>query len=255
MTAKAGIYRQAFDFETHFTQVPNKWLRDPNLSMKAKGLLVYLMSHEVGYNISLGQIEREMQDGKSAVRAAIDELKEAGYLKTEMTRDKRGYNAGLSYVLQEPLSENPTLENPTLDNQTAYREQNLTREENFLEKLTSSTNNFDEFWEAYPRKVEKRKAQKAYQQALQSASHQEIVAGALQYRNDPQRDPAFTKHPSTWLNGGCWEDEPLPQRLSNVERKQAEQDRRRDQATQAFYDAFQPKQLEIESDTKWGELL
>ena len=24
-------------------------------------------------------------------------------------------------------------------------------------------------------------------------------------------DPKFTKHPATWLNKGCWRDEPAPQ--------------------------------------------
>jgi len=113
-----GIYRAGLDFERGFTRIPNYWLRDSRISFKAKGLLAYLLSHEIGYTITLGQIERETGDGKSAIRATVSELEDAGYLMTQRTTDERGYNAGLAWFLQDPnpKCENPTLENPTLEN-------------------------------------------------------------------------------------------------------------------------------------------
>ena len=35
------------------------------------------------------------------------------------------------------------------------------------------------------------------------------IAGAQRYAGERAgEDPKFTKHPATWLRGGCWEDEP-----------------------------------------------
>jgi uncharacterized protein YdaU (DUF1376 family) len=70
-------------------------------------------------------------------------------------------------------------------------------------KRVPNENLFLEFWEAYPRKVAKGDALKAYLKALSRASHAEIVAGAKRYKPDPK----FTKHPATWLNADCWLDE------------------------------------------------
>ena len=40
----------------------------------------------------------------------------------------------------------------------------------------------------------------------------QIIAGAIRYRDDPNRLPEFTKYAEGWLNGDGWEDEPLPVR-------------------------------------------
>jgi hypothetical protein len=140
--AKPGIFRGKLHFESQFTQIHNAWIRDPNISYKAKGLLTYLLSHEVGYTITIGQIIRESGDGKQSVRSALEELIKAGYLETQRTTDERGYNAGLAYFIKDPVmpkSENPTLDNPTLENQTAL-EDNLikktTKRENRASKIT-----------------------------------------------------------------------------------------------------------------------
>jgi hypothetical protein len=71
---------------------------------------------------------------------------------------------------------------------------------------------FDEFWGAYPRKVGKRAARKAYDRAIKSATHQEILDGAMRYAADPNRIDEFTAHPTTWLNREGWNDDPLPSR-------------------------------------------
>lgn len=72
------------------------------------------------------------------------------------------------------------------------------------------------FWSVYPRRVGKAAAAKAWAKALRSATAADIIAGAERYRDDPNRSAQYTKHPTTWLNQGCWEDEPLPPRLRAV---------------------------------------
>jgi hypothetical protein len=107
-----GIYRSELSFEQGYVQAPTGWLRDPNISFKAKGLLVYLLSHKVGYTITRAQIVRESTDGRDAVDAAIRELVKAGYLQTSQTRQDDGRNGALAFTICEPESENPSLVNP-----------------------------------------------------------------------------------------------------------------------------------------------
>lgn len=65
---------------------------------------------------------------------------------------------------------------------------------------------FEEFWNAYPQKQDKAKAFKAFQKALKRADFEDILAGVIAYRNDPRRNPDFTKFPATWLNNDSWEN-------------------------------------------------
>jgi hypothetical protein len=73
---------------------------------------------------------------------------------------------------------------------------------------------FDAFWSAYPRKEAKGEARKAWGKAAKRVDPAVIITGALAYHHDPNRDPAFTAHPATWLNADRWEDDPLPPRPS-----------------------------------------
>lgn len=71
---------------------------------------------------------------------------------------------------------------------------------------------FDDFWAVVPRKVGKQAARRAWEKAVKLESPQVIVQKMREYRDDPNRVEEFTKHPSTWLNAGCWDDDPLPPR-------------------------------------------
>lgn len=68
---------------------------------------------------------------------------------------------------------------------------------------------FDEFWEVYPRKKEKKRAQAAWKSAVKREPAEGIIAAAKNYaeeRKNVKDGEQFTKHASTWLNNDCWED-------------------------------------------------
>jgi hypothetical protein len=72
---------------------------------------------------------------------------------------------------------------------------------------------FEDFWRVYPRHVAKAAARKAFAKAVKVAGVEAVMAGARRFASDPNLpDPQFVPHPSTWLNQGRWEDEPLPSR-------------------------------------------
>lgn len=73
---------------------------------------------------------------------------------------------------------------------------------------------FTAFWDTYPRRHGKGAACTAFVKAKQRASVETIIAGAARMRDDPNLplDRSLIAHPSTWLNQGRWEDDPLPPR-------------------------------------------
>lgn len=74
----------------------------------------------------------------------------------------------------------------------------------------AGSDSFAAFWLVYPRKVGKLSAQKAWAKAIKAAPDpQVLVEGAARYAQQRAgQEQRFTKHPATWLNGGCWMDEP-----------------------------------------------
>lgn len=76
---------------------------------------------------------------------------------------------------------------------------------------TSSTSTtvcvgFDEFWKAYPRKVGKGDARRAFEKAAKKVQLPVLLA-ALDLQKRGWDDPKFIPFPATWLNGERWEDE------------------------------------------------
>lgn len=68
---------------------------------------------------------------------------------------------------------------------------------------------FDGFWKAYPRKVGKPSARRAYAAARKRASLEEIAAGLrAQLPGLRAREVGFIPHPTTWLNQDRWADAP-----------------------------------------------
>ena len=66
---------------------------------------------------------------------------------------------------------------------------------------------FDLFWQAYPRKIGKLAAQKAWGKATkQWASPETIIAGIEPYKEHKPEWQDYC-HPATWLNQGRWMDE------------------------------------------------
>lgn len=69
---------------------------------------------------------------------------------------------------------------------------------------------FEQFWLAYPRKVGKPAAKKAFKSAMKRAGIEAIAEGLgrwVEYWED-RSEPEFVPHPSTWLNQDRWDDHP-----------------------------------------------
>lgn len=67
--------------ETHFTTVNNHILRNKEASLKAKGLLVWMLSCDKDWNFSLSGMEACLKEKEDALSSTLKELETLGYLK------------------------------------------------------------------------------------------------------------------------------------------------------------------------------
>lgn len=102
------LIRGHHSFDEKFTQIPNDWLRDPRLSLKAIGLLAQLMSHTPGWKLSIRSLARANGVGISTIKTAVLELEQFGYLNRsdKQQKDEEGKFADYVWTTQDPF-QNP----------------------------------------------------------------------------------------------------------------------------------------------------
>lgn len=87
----------------NYVTICNKALRDKRLSLKAKGLYAVITSLPDGWDYTVAGLTAILKESRDAVRTAIIELEEAGYIKRGRVRNEHGQLLGAVYVvLEEP---------------------------------------------------------------------------------------------------------------------------------------------------------
>ena len=77
--------------ERDFTILPNRAIRDPHISYRARGVLAYVLSMPDNWRTSAETLSRQGVEGRDAIRAAINELIAAGYARRVKSQDERGH--------------------------------------------------------------------------------------------------------------------------------------------------------------------
>jgi len=135
--ADGRLKRVKLAFERDFTQIPNDWLRDSQLSLGARGLLAYLMTHRDGFTVTHKSLAATNPEGSTALQRIVDELKRERYLVITKERGNHGRIAGYTWELTDPAEEkrrstpyldlpglgSPDLDNPDTDNARLKEEQ------------------------------------------------------------------------------------------------------------------------------------
>lgn len=106
-----------------YTVMSNCHLRDKRLSLKAKGLLSQMLSLPEDWDYTLTGLSFINRESKDAVRSAVNELEQCGYIERRQTTDEFGKFSVNEYVIHEsptvPSLDNPSSENPTTGNPSA----------------------------------------------------------------------------------------------------------------------------------------
>lgn len=119
--------------ERDFTILPNRALRDPYLSYRARGVLAYVLSMPDNWRTNATTLARQGLEGRDALRTAINELIAAGYARRVKARNEDGTYATELHFHDAPRYVNilgkisgkptePTPEKPTTDNQASKEE-------------------------------------------------------------------------------------------------------------------------------------
>ena len=117
---------------SNYTTISNVFLKDKNLSLKAKGFLTVVMALPEDWDFTIKGICSILKEGKTAIYGVVQELKESRYCKTTPNRDEKGLILGLDYVFyeepykeeqdnkeqdkEEPQQDYPRTENRDMDN-------------------------------------------------------------------------------------------------------------------------------------------
>lgn len=109
------IIRGHHSFDSQFTQIPNAWLRDSRLSLKAIGLLAQILSHESGWSMSIRMLARQNGTGLGTIKSAAEELEKVGYLKRSdvQTHNEDGTFAGFAWITCDPIPDEKAFQNRT----------------------------------------------------------------------------------------------------------------------------------------------
>ena len=105
-----------------YTIMSNYHLRDKRLTLKAVGLLSKMLSFNDGWKFSTNGLAAICKEGPDAIRSALNELEDNGYLVRQRQRDSKGRMSNTVFDIYEepqavlPDRDNPHQENPYVDN-------------------------------------------------------------------------------------------------------------------------------------------
>ena len=111
----------------NFSIVSNKIIRDTRLSLKARGLLILMLSLPDNWEFSIAGLSTTSGEGKDSIRNGVKELESAGYLTRQRKHLLNGKLAEMEYTIyEEPIEttkeeatqNSPTKEEPALEKST-----------------------------------------------------------------------------------------------------------------------------------------
>lgn len=86
----------------NYTVMSNHHLQDKRLSLKAKGLLSYMLSLPDDWDYSLKGLTTGCRDGIDSVRSAVHELEDGGYLCRSKVRDQEHHGLSAHHHPERP---------------------------------------------------------------------------------------------------------------------------------------------------------
>lgn len=115
--------------EKDFTVIPNEIIRNKEMSMNSKMLLITMLSLPPDWDFSINGLKSIVKEGRDTVRNALQEIEKYGYLTRVRIRNNNGTLIGYQYTVyqypveksqrtyrnkaNEPKTENPTSVKPT----------------------------------------------------------------------------------------------------------------------------------------------
>ena len=113
--------KKTINKKENFTSIHNKLINDSRISLKAKGIMLYMLSKPENWKYNPKEIAKNSKDGLDSVYSGIKELIGAGYISRARHSD-----GTVDYFVFEDVEENdivdfskkenPNRENPNREN-------------------------------------------------------------------------------------------------------------------------------------------
>ena len=231
----------------NYTVMSNHHLRNKDLSLKAKGIMSYMLSCSNGTIFSIRQLMEASKDGEASVCTALNELKEHKYLKHYAQKDDKGrisewkydlyelpYDVEMNSIQNEQEDNCPELDFPDLENtdkvNTNYNvntikkenkkketdeisfDPNLERAKEIakkeMESMKSEEDSFEQVWNLYNKKEGKQQARKAWMK-LSNKDKEAVKQKLSDWLSNyiSRHGKQYQPMFSTFLNQRRWEDE------------------------------------------------
>lgn len=101
-----NISKVIVKIEKDFTVIPNEIIRNKEMSMNSKMLLITMLSLPPGWDFSINGLKTIVKEGRDTVRNALQEIEKYGYLTRNRVRNSDGTLLGYEYtVYQYPVEE------------------------------------------------------------------------------------------------------------------------------------------------------
>lgn len=231
-----SVYRR--HKKDNYTCIDNHVFKDHSLSMKAKGLLTQIYSLPDDWEYSVKGLSTLFYDGRDAVNNALQELIDHGYIIRTQKQNQAGKFDGYEYDIYEqpqtesadkPFTENPLTDNPFTDNPNQLNTNILNNKEvntkeieniyggDFFESLPDEPSEkvidekekmFLEFWELYPKKVDKEGCRKAFKRIKKLKEVFPGIMRALEIQRQSEQwtkdNGQFIPYPKTYIHQERW---------------------------------------------------
>lgn len=215
-----AVFKQGPRPEEDFTMISNALARNPEITIEAKGIYMFMRSHRDGWNMTVVRTAKALGVSKGRVSKYINELIDAGYIIRSQGSGEGGRFGEIEYLiltsprLKNPDTVKPDTENPDTENRPT-KEDYSSKKIN-PKKITSSSvdepgqpDGFKDFWDNYPRKIGKGKAEEKYREQLETTTPDFLANAVKNFAAEcriQQTEKRYIPYPSTWLNQGRWKD-------------------------------------------------
>jgi len=204
--------------ERDYTVVDNTYIRDCDISWKAKGLFTYILSLPENWKIYMSELVNHSTGGREELKSIIKELINAGYIIRSKTQDKKGLFIGWSYnIIESPdcginrerenrPSDIPTSENKPLLNTNLILNTNKQNKEVRIpsKQEIKKDDQFLIFYQNYPKKTNKTDASKAFSKLIKSGITLDFILSKLKVYEkqiaENKTETKYIRNPQRFLN-------------------------------------------------------
>ena len=208
---------------SNYQIIPRELIFDAGLSDRARFVYVFMSSKPDGWEFFLEPMADELHYSVDTLRKYINELIGSGWLVKGVQSNDKGRFGAVEYTIKasckKPSTKKTDTEkfrhgkNPTQDNRYIIDNRDYVdnsnrenkKEKNIDKSISTKKEQFERWWALYDKKTGRAKCYAKWLR-LSDEERELCIANTPAYvASTPNKQ--YRKHPLTYLNGECWNDE------------------------------------------------